>query len=59
MNQIPQPSFPRPEQPQVTQPFLTQEMLQALYHLCDPLLHPFWETPIRYELGSPELGTVQ
>lgn len=49
--QIPsQSSFPQAEQTQVT--FLIWEILQALYHFCCPLL----QSPVFFELGSPELG---
>jgi len=33
-------------------------MLQALNHLCHPLLDSVWEIPAFSELGSPELDTV-
>jgi len=56
INKIPsQSSFLKAEQTQFAQPFLIGEMLQALYHLCGPLLDSL---PVFFVLGSPELDTV-
>jgi len=41
IDQIPPHSFPHAEQTQIIQPFLIRDMLQALYHLCGPLLDSF------------------
>ena len=52
-------SFLKAEQTQVTQCFLTEEMpfIQALYHLCGPLLDSIQEISV-FVRGSPELDTV-
>ena len=59
INKIPsQSSFLKAEQTQVTQPFLIVEILQAVYHLCGPLLDSFEEIPVFFVSRSPELDTV-
>jgi len=53
-NQIPsESSFLKPEWTQFAQPFLMQEMLQALYHLCDPPLDSLQEIPVFFYTGEP------
>lgn len=42
----------------VAQPFLIRVLLQALHHLCGPLLDSFQEVLALFILGSPELVTV-
>ena len=59
INQIPsESSFLKAEQTQFAQLFLIREMLQALYHLCGPLLDSLQEIPVFFVPGSPELATV-
>ena len=59
INKIPsQSSFLKAEQTQVTQPFLIVEILQAVYHLCGPLLDSLQEIPVFFVPGSPELATI-
>jgi len=43
---------------QFSQPFHIGEMLQALYHLCDPPLDSFWEVPVFFVPESLELDTL-
>ena len=53
-----QSSFLKAEQTQVTHSFLTGEMLQALYHLCGPLLDSLQEISVFFVPWSPELDTI-
>ena len=46
INKITSESFLKAEQTQIAQRFLTGEMLQALYHLCDPPLDSLQEIPV-------------